>query len=34
LTPEGFVTPVLIPKLLEFCRFPKMEVGREDEEGF
>jgi hypothetical protein len=29
LTPEGFVTPELIPKLLEHRRFPKMKVGRE-----
>src|SRR5919206_4617799 len=33
LTPEGFVTPELIPKLLEFRRFPKMKVGREELEG-
>ena len=30
LTPEGFVTPELIPKLLEYHRFPKMKVGREE----
>jgi hypothetical protein len=30
LTPEGFVTPELIPKLLEHRRFPKMKVGREE----
>ena len=30
LTPEGFVTPELIPKLLEYRRFPKMKVGREE----
>jgi hypothetical protein len=31
LTPEGFVTPELIPKLLEFPRFlPKMKLGREE----
>jgi hypothetical protein len=30
LTPEGFVTPKLIPKLLEYHRFPKMKVGREE----
>jgi hypothetical protein len=30
LTPEGFVTPELIPKLLEFHKFPKMKVGREE----
>jgi Sulfotransferase family len=29
LTPQGFVTPELIPKLLEYYRFPKMKVGRE-----
>jgi hypothetical protein len=33
LTPEGFVTPELIPKLLEYRRFPKMKVGREELEG-
>ena len=33
LTPEGFVTPELIPKLLEYRRFPKMKVGREQLEG-
>ena len=33
LTPQGFVTPELIPKLLEHRRFPKMEVGREELEG-
>jgi hypothetical protein len=30
LTPEGFVTSDLIPKLLEYHRFPKMKVGREE----
>jgi hypothetical protein len=30
LTPEGFVTPELIPKLLEYRRFPKMKVGRQE----
>jgi hypothetical protein len=30
LTPQGFVTPELIPKLLEYRRFPKMKVGREE----
>jgi hypothetical protein len=30
LTPEGFVTPELIPELLEHRRFPKMKVGREE----
>jgi hypothetical protein len=30
LTSEGFVTPELIPKLLEHRRFPKMKVGREE----
>jgi hypothetical protein len=34
LTPEGFVTPELIPKLLEYHRFPKIfskvKVGREE----
>ena len=30
LTSEGFVTPELIPKLLEYRRFPKMKVGREE----
>jgi hypothetical protein len=30
LTPEGFVTPELVPKLLEYHRFPKMKVGREE----
>jgi hypothetical protein len=30
LTPEGFVTPELIPKPLEYHRFPKMKVGREE----
>ena len=30
LTPEGLVTPELIPKLLEYRRFPKMKVGREE----
>jgi hypothetical protein len=30
LTPKGFVTPELIPKLLEYRRFPKMKVGREE----
>jgi hypothetical protein len=29
VTPEGFVTPELIPRLLEYHRFPKMKVGRE-----
>jgi hypothetical protein len=33
LTPEGFVTPELIPKLLEYRRFPKMKVGRQELEG-
>jgi Sulfotransferase family len=33
LTPEGFVTPELIPKLLEYHGFPKMKVGREELEG-
>ena len=30
LTPEGFVTPELIPKLLEHRRFYKVKVGREE----
>jgi hypothetical protein len=30
LTPKGFVTPELIPKLLEYHRFPKMKVGRDE----
>jgi Sulfotransferase family len=33
LTPEGFVTPELIPKLLEHRRFPKMKISREELEG-
>src|SRR3712207_1500124 len=33
LTPEGFVTPELIPKLLEYRKFPRMKVGREELEG-
>ena len=30
LTPEGFVTPELIPKLLEHRRFYKVNIGREE----
>jgi Sulfotransferase family len=30
LTPERFVTPELIPKLLEYHGIPKMKVGREE----
>ncbi len=30
LTSLGFVTPELIPKLLEYRRFSKMKVGREE----
>jgi hypothetical protein len=30
LTPEGLVTPELISKLLEYRRFPKMKIGREE----
>jgi hypothetical protein len=33
LTPEGFVTPELSSKLLEFRRFAKMRVGREELES-
>jgi hypothetical protein len=29
LTPEGLVTPELIPRLFEYHRFPRLEVGRE-----
>jgi Sulfotransferase family len=32
LTPEGFVTPELIPKLLEHRRFHKLKIDREDVE--
>jgi sulfotransferase family protein len=33
LTSEGFVTPELIPKLLEHRRFPKMKISCEELEG-
>jgi Sulfotransferase family len=33
LTPEGHVTPELIPLLVEHPRFPQLEVDREDLEG-
>src|SRR5262245_16176765 len=29
LTPEGFVTPTLISKLLEHRRFPRLQISRE-----
>jgi hypothetical protein len=33
LTPEGFVTPELIPRLLEFPRFTELRIPQEDLEG-
>src|SRR5713226_4680398 len=33
VTPEGFVTPDLVSKLIEYPRFSRLRIGRQDLEG-